>query len=494
MASTTTSPSKSEQLLRNTLLRSDSSQRPTHKRRHSHAQPPQSEDELTRGSFLFRTALVASAPYGGDAENDVTHRAPSPSPSSSRSARSQRSHYAQQQQPPRTPVTERTRKRQSLPASLKTQPAPQGEALPMTPPERALRQRLERVLQSSGYPSEEQHRDRKTSNEVRDESNGWPWGSSTSTSAPHTPARKLPPALPLVSSPYPSASLSSPFLSPDTPALSPSLPRTRERSKSRTPRTPAFPHDPSIPPVPPLPLNLPAPRTPRAHTNTLPDSTRPKTPIPVPRTSLPSPQRMPTPPPTPPSRARASTSTSRSGASSRGQERYRVRRTEPVGLGLYGTGTGAGHVSESPLTYATHKPHQSPRIIPGRPLTRSRSPSPSPSSSNSQNTSSEESIPPLALPPPTSPALTLAIPASHPYPSSTQQRPFNARKASARLRSTPGYVSFASVEGLGVPPETPVGEEGDMLREGLEEERGRKGRGMGIVGVGRVMGWFGVGA
>jgi len=57
---------------------------------------------------------------------------------------------------------------------------------------------------------------------------------------------------------------------------------------------------------------------------------------------------------------------------------------------------------------------------------------------------------------------------------------FNARKASERLRSTEGYVSFASVEGLGEPPETPV--------ECAREERGRKG--VSVRGrAGAFIGW-----
>ncbi|PPQ87197.1 hypothetical protein CVT26_012562, partial [Gymnopilus dilepis] len=62
---------------------------------------------------------------------------------------------------------------------------------------------------------------------------------------------------------------------------------------------------------------------------------------------------------------------------------------------------------------------------------------------------------------------------SHPSP-----RPqFNARKASVQCRAMQGYVSFASVEGLGEPPrglngEDAEGEEGDDNGEG--EKRGRE--------------------
>ena len=58
---------------------------------------------------------------------------------------------------------------------------------------------------------------------------------------------------------------------------------------------------------------------------------------------------------------------------------------------------------------------------------------------------------------------------------------FNARKASARCRAIEGYVSFASVEGLGEPAEVDDDED--------EEERGRtRGRGSANVGGGVLVG------
>ena len=60
---------------------------------------------------------------------------------------------------------------------------------------------------------------------------------------------------------------------------------------------------------------------------------------------------------------------------------------------------------------------------------------------------------------------------------------FNARKASARCRAIEGYVSFASVEGLGEPAE--VDDEED------EEEGGRgrsRGRGSANAGGGVLVG------
>lgn len=55
----------------------------------------------------------------------------------------------------------------------------------------------------------------------------------------------------------------------------------------------------------------------------------------------------------------------------------------------------------------------------------------------------------------------------------TPSRPFNARRASAQCRAIEGYVSFANVEGLGVPP--------DDAGAASPQERGGKG----------VFGWGG---
>jgi hypothetical protein len=61
---------------------------------------------------------------------------------------------------------------------------------------------------------------------------------------------------------------------------------------------------------------------------------------------------------------------------------------------------------------------------------------------------------------------------SHSIPS-TPTTPFNARKASTQCRAIQGYVSFASVEGLGEPPL--VGEEFDGGEDG-RKANGGKGR------------------
>ena len=82
-------------------------------------------------------------------------------------------------------------------------------------------------------------------------------------------------------------------------------------------------------------------------------------------------------------------------------------------------------------------------------------------------------------PPPTPPLLT--SPLSHPpkpprlvpsaaHPSVSPQTPFNARTASAHCRQIEGYVSFASVEGLGQPP---AGCDDEDPGTAAEERKGR---------------------
>ncbi|KAG6855647.1 hypothetical protein H0H87_012701 [Tephrocybe sp. NHM501043] len=424
--------SRSEQLLRSTLMRLDVGppsplQRPGHKRRHSHAPSPSHLDDDTRKV------------YGGDAECDPSLGSPwsitgrsarAHSPASSKHSSSPRYAHPPPQIPPATTPSPKSRKRQSLPASL-----------PMTPPERALRHRLERALNADrqhAVPDYAYSRDRKTSNEVRDESGGWPWREHDGESV-----RVLPPHLMCLTSLQ--SSSSHPTLSPLT------LPPTRPRSASK-PRTP-----------------IPAPRS--ANSLPAPTSTPIAPPI-QPKHEYPAPGKMPTPPPTPPGRARART-----------ESPYSPRRTEPISLTLT-------HTQKSPSVYLTRRDSTRSTRAHAR-----RSPSASPSMSThstSQTTHSDESIPPLVLPPLSSfhpPSTSSPSPHAHPHPGK-----FNARRASERLRTTSGYVSFASVEGLGGPPETPVNE--DAAGAGAfdeEAERGRKGRGLGRV-VGWVWGAVGVGA
>ena len=68
------------------------------------------------------------------------------------------------------------------------------------------------------------------------------------------------------------------------------------------------------------------------------------------------------------------------------------------------------------------------------------------------------------------------------------QRPqFNARKASERCRAMEGYVSFASVEGLGEPPADPMSPDGVV--EGEDGVKTRGVLGLGAAGVAAWGGW-----
>jgi len=61
-------------------------------------------------------------------------------------------------------------------------------------------------------------------------------------------------------------------------------------------------------------------------------------------------------------------------------------------------------------------------------------------------------------------------------------RPFNVRKASERCRKIEGYVSFAQIEGLGLPPSGVDDDDDDDVndRQGREEGEEKRGRMMKI--------------
>lgn len=84
------------------------------------------------------------------------------------------------------------------------------------------------------------------------------------------------------------------------------------------------------------------------------------------------------------------------------------------------------------------------------------------------------SLPPHSPPPQTPPHFSVGhhfVPQSEPNSPSPSTKHFNARKASTQCRAIEGYVSFASVEGLGEPPL--VGEEFDADGRKDEDERMR---------------------
>lgn len=76
--------------------------------------------------------------------------------------------------------------------------------------------------------------------------------------------------------------------------------------------------------------------------------------------------------------------------------------------------------------------------------------------------------------------LDLALGVGH-HPTSATTSTFNARKASEQCRMMEGLVSFASVEGLGTPPDGVDDEEKNDEKDGRDEKRGR--------GIGAIGGW-----
>jgi len=62
----------------------------------------------------------------------------------------------------------------------------------------------------------------------------------------------------------------------------------------------------------------------------------------------------------------------------------------------------------------------------------------------------------------------------------TLHKTFNARKASERCRTMEGYVSFAQVEGLGLPPNGVDDDDDTNDRQGRAEEEEKRGRVMKI--------------
>jgi len=116
------------------------------------------------------------------------------------------------------------------------------------------------------------------------------------------------------------------------------------------------------------------------------------------------------------------------------------------------------------------------------------------SSSNSQASfPASDDLPGLAAhhhhrrPPPHSPTAAAAAQQLLVHPERPQ---FNARKASARCRAMEGYVSFASVEGLGEPPADPMSPDGAGVVEGEDGVKARSGvLGLGAAGVAAWGGW-----
>ena len=89
---------------------------------------------------------------------------------------------------------------------------------------------------------------------------------------------------------------------------------------------------------------------------------------------------------------------------------------------------------------------------------------------------------PPQSPPPRSPVCHHRVQQSAPNSPSPNTKHFNARKASTQCRAIEGYVSFASVEGLGEPPI--VGEEFDADGRGKGEDEDEKLGGVAFLPLG----------
>ncbi|KAF9557961.1 hypothetical protein CPC08DRAFT_724783 [Agrocybe pediades] len=370
-------------------------------------------------------------------------------------------------------------------------PASPGEPLIMTPHEQVLRARLERVLEAGKVVEKKEREKRRRSesrgatsgaaaNEVRDEEGGWPWrekerggragGVEVGDELPrmgHSRNRsKTDSALPSLSS--------------STSGLPP-MPATPKRSTT----APAAPTTLSASKIPVL-------RRQQPRTGTTPpleggeDGDED-----VEDGDL----RLLTPPPTPPFTARifgngeycpspyktsysaGITGPARGNAKLGGLGGIRRPQNAPTMHNRQHQDMDDSHSSCSSSNSHSHGSQQHERR--GR---RHRS-----SSSASSSHENDLNTPPS----PTPFSASAAAAAGHHRPQ------FNARKASARCRAIEGYVSFASVEGLGEPPADPLSPDGDDEEGDGRSGRKRDGRGM-LLSMGTWSGWtrrlLGVGA
>ena len=98
---------------------------------------------------------------------------------------------------------------------------------------------------------------------------------------------------------------------------------------------------------------------------------------------------------------------------------------------------------------------------------------------------SQSSSDAVSVPPQSPPHFSVGhhfIPQSEPNSPSPSTKHFNARKASTQCRAMEGYVSFASVEGLGEPPI--VGEEFDADGRGQGKDEEERMRAAGFLPLG----------
>ncbi|KAF8965572.1 hypothetical protein BDZ97DRAFT_1918135 [Flammula alnicola] len=607
--------SRSERLLRDALMRDEMERRPVpsspllsthtstsitspsskgHKRRHSHVPTsayssalassrsdadPENE-EFTRGTFLFRTAMnnprspsplpanvfqSNSTYYGGDAEGSSPmspvrrHRyqhdqhsqslayqqSPDPqSKSRSSSAGSPRStshspsplrrhrpsHLPLDSTPPppvpsssglmrhntvhSQDVSESPSNRpRSRPPGLPShaQPAP-GEPLVMTPHEQVLRARLERVLSVGRVVDltekeknrNRRHRERSGSrrNEVRDEEGGWPWRERERERG----AVEAAAGGSLTSSPLYSATSnnsgsnsSNQAQQQHAHALAPpsrvsSTTRVLSHSRTRSKTEPASPLPPSAlgngrgsaAPSPRRSSTVPTypSRIPTRKQSTPPNALAQRTGTTPPLVAGEDAEgeeaeredgdlRLLTPPPTPPFTARLFSLSGEPAPATRAEgycpSPYKTLYSPAVKAPLKArtqakTGLGAPRrprhapVDRPPSSSSEHE-HEHEQDSSSCSSSQASFPRSDTSSAYAHRQRSRSADAAEMQNPPPSPVAGLR-----------GQRPqFNARKASARCRAMEGYVSFASVEGLGEPPADSMSpDDAD-----LERERGR---------------------
>ena len=426
----------------------------------------------------------------------------------------------------RSPMSARQQHQQVRPTSP-------GEPLVMTPHEQVLRARLERVLSAGRVVEkgekekeverqryimrqrERKNRERSESrgNEVRDEEGGWPWREQERDR--DRGVWGVEEAATTTSPLYSSASNKS-GSSGASPAPEGVHPTTHNRTRSRT-----EPHSP-----PPRSAAVPSPR----RSSTLPTSSR----IPVAKTAASAVRRhtgttpplvpgqidngheadaddgdddddgdlrLLTPPPTPPFTARMFSFGG--GDSPYSPSPYKTRNSPATSrTGAGGVGQSVGRKKSDANSKADGKnPTKKAGLVLGSPRRPRNAPVHTLHSSSSgehenDDGAADASCSSSASSQASFPASDLSGSAHHrraPYSPTAphlahQQKPqFNARKASERCRAMEGYVSFASVEGLGEPPADPMSPDGVV--EGEDGVKARGVLGLGAAGVAAWGGW-----
>ncbi|KAF9442863.1 hypothetical protein P691DRAFT_764816 [Macrolepiota fuliginosa MF-IS2] len=453
-------PSRSERLLRSTLDRNAPAQPQSpriHRRRHSHVPgatltqrgstsngtctPADDDDQLCRAAFLYRTAATASSPIRPH---------PNLSPSPSRPASPSFRPASPSPSSPRQPLQRSTvsdgnlslQRHNSIPARKKPASLP-AEPLPLTPHEQVLRARLERVLISGRVVddkerSRERRRSRDRSFTRKDgDGAGWTWSERDN----HSMLASTPPK-----SSTSGSSDHSNYLYQNYQH------QTHHRSRSKTD------------PVPPPSTTPATPR--RATTATQPVSSyyskspslAPRHPQHPARNNSNSSSAVTTPPLT----ADASPVLGQDGDLMQQQSQQSIDPddvrllTPPPTPPLVGTATPGSTKRPGVAMYRTRT----------RDSTEYAS---SPYMYPCKRREIDGSVERLDL------SLGSGAPAVGP---AARCSTFNARKASERCRMMEGYVSFASVEGLGMPPDGVDDDEKED--EGKEDEK--RGRGISVIG------------